>query len=75
MKLLSLAIILLAADVVVAQDANQPEARRERGPRGFGRPIVLNADDVPAFSEPPVIPEGKQALYRFAQKLFQTSES
>lgn len=24
-----------------------------QGPRGFGRPIALNSDDVPAFAEPP----------------------
>jgi hypothetical protein len=69
-----LCFVLLSA-TAAAQDANQPAPRRERGPRGFGRPIVLNANDVPAFSEPPVTPEWKQALSHFARKLFQTSES
>ena len=59
-----------------AQDKKpQPEARRE-GPRGFGGPIVLNADDVPAFSDPPAgfdrkrndVPHGKLEIIEYDSK-------
>ncbi|MEK6258142.1 MAG: alpha/beta hydrolase-fold protein [Planctomycetota bacterium] len=36
-----------------AQDNQPRQEGRRGGPRGFGGPIVLNPDDVPAFSEPP----------------------
>ena len=32
--------------------ANPPQRARRGGPRGFGGPIVLNPDDMPAFPEP-----------------------
>lgn len=57
----------------IAQDAN-PEAPRR--PRGFGAPITLNADDVPAFAEPPAgfdqprdgIPHGKLEMIEYDSK-------
>jgi enterochelin esterase-like enzyme len=54
MRVLPLALVLALATATVAQDANQPRrGRRPGSPRGFGGPIELNADDVPAFPEPP----------------------
>ena len=45
--------VLLMATTVAAQDPDRsPEQRRDR-PRGPGRPVVLNPDDVPAFEPPP----------------------
>jgi enterochelin esterase-like enzyme len=70
-----LCFVVLSASVV-AQDANLPEARRERGPRGFGGPIVLKTDDVPAFPEPPMdfnvpresIPHGRLEIIEYNSK-------
>jgi enterochelin esterase-like enzyme len=53
MRALPLALVLVLCAPSLAQDANQrQEPGRPPGPRGFGGPIVLNPDDVPAFPEP-----------------------
>jgi enterochelin esterase-like enzyme len=75
-----LCLVLLPASAT-AQDINQPEPRRERGPRGFGGPIVLNADDVPAFPEPPEgfdrrradIPRGRLEMIEYDSKTVGTT--
>ncbi len=60
----------------VAQEAKpQPEGRRG-GSREFGGPIALNADDVPAFPEPPAgfdrkredVLHGKRAMIEYDSK-------
>jgi enterochelin esterase-like enzyme len=59
-----------------AQDTKPPQEGRRGGPRGFGGPIVLNADDVPAFPEPPAgfdrkrddIPHGKLEMIEYDSK-------
>ncbi len=38
---------------IVAQETKPPQEQRRGAPGGFGGPIVLNLDDVPAFPEPP----------------------
>ena len=61
--------------VTAAAQDTKPEARRE-GPRGFGGPIVLNADDVPALPEPPTgfdrkrddVPHGKLEMIEYDSK-------
>ena len=52
-----------------------------RGPRRFGGPIVLNPDDVPAFSEPPTgfdvrredIPHGRVEMVEYDSKTVGTT--
>lgn len=51
MKALLLIAFLTTTVSAIAQDSKPQEPRPERGPRNFG-PIMLNADDVPAFPEP-----------------------
>jgi enterochelin esterase-like enzyme len=53
MKALPVVFLLALAVTTVAQEANPPKEGRRGGSRGFGGPIVLNPDDVPAFAEPP----------------------
>lgn len=48
------ASILAAPSDLYAQDASTDRPGRPQNPGGFGGRIVLNDDDVPAFSEPPV---------------------
>ncbi len=43
---------LLVVNSAGAQDSNPPAGKRAGSPRGAGQPIVLQADDVPAFPEP-----------------------
>ncbi len=43
---------LLVVNSAGAQDSNLPTGKRSGSPRGAGQPIVLQADDVPAFPEP-----------------------
>ena len=60
----------------VAQNTQPPQEARRGGPRGFGGPIVLNADDVPAFPEPPAgfdrkrddVPHGKLEMVEYDSK-------
>jgi enterochelin esterase-like enzyme len=82
MRTLSLAFILVLCVAAVAQDANPPQRERGRGgPRGFGGPIVLAPDDVPAFSEPPAgfdrqrddIPHGKIETIEYDSKTVGTT--
>lgn len=76
MKHLPLTLLLLLTATAVAQDANPPQGGRPRGPRGFGGPIVLQPDDVPAFPEPPEgfsaqredIPHGKIETVEYDSK-------
>jgi enterochelin esterase-like enzyme len=76
MKTLTLILVLAVALPVVAMDTNTPQPRpqnRPGQPRGPGRPIVLNADDKPAFPEPPAgfdvnrpgIPHGKLEMIEY----------
>ncbi|HET6422285.1 MAG TPA: alpha/beta hydrolase-fold protein [Planctomycetaceae bacterium] len=51
MRLLSLLLVLLLISTVHAQD-DKPANEGGGRPRGFGGPIVLTADDVPAFAVP-----------------------
>ncbi|MBX3424829.1 MAG: esterase family protein [Pirellulales bacterium] len=48
-----LVLVLALAAPAFAQPAAPPEQERANRPRPFGGPIVLNADDVPAFPAPP----------------------
>ena len=81
MKLLTLAFILLLAATATAQDTKPAETPRGRGPRGFGGPITLNADDIPAFAEPPAgfdqkrdgIPHGKLEMIEYDSKTVGTT--
>lgn len=58
---------------VAAQDTKPQQESRRGGPRGFGGPIVVNADDVPAFPEPPAgfdrkrddVPHGKLEMIEY----------
>jgi len=75
--MLPLALALTLTGLAVAQDANPPQEspRRER-PRGFGGPITLNADDIPAFPELPAdvdkpredIPHGRLEMIEYDSK-------
>lgn len=59
-----------------AQDAKPQQEGRREGPRRFGGPIVLDADDVPAFAEPPTgfdrkrddVPHGKLEMIEYDSK-------
>jgi enterochelin esterase-like enzyme len=70
-----LPLLILWLSVAVATADDSPPDRR-RGPRGFGRPIVLNADDVPACPAPPEgfnrrrddIPHGKLDMVEYDSK-------
>ncbi len=79
MRTLTLILILAAAIPAVAQNTNAPQERtnnRVGEPRGFGGPIVLNADDVPAFPPPPAgfdvkregIPHGHLEMIEYDSK-------
>ncbi|MEZ6067554.1 MAG: alpha/beta hydrolase-fold protein [Planctomycetaceae bacterium] len=76
MRMRLLLCLLCLPTLLVAQDGGRP-GRRERGePRGFGGPITLNDDDVPAFPEPPAgfdkqrddIPHGKLQMIEYDSK-------
>jgi enterochelin esterase-like enzyme len=59
-----------------SQNSNPAPTGRRGRPRGFGGPIVLNPDDVPAFPEPPNgfdtkradIPHGKLEMIEYESK-------
>lgn len=79
MRTLTLILILAAAIPAVAQNTNAPQERtnnRMGEPRGFGGPIALNADDVPAFPPPPAgfdvkregIPHGHLEMIEYDSK-------
>lgn len=55
MRTLTLIVMLSVVTQALAQDESPRQERRRGRPRGFGGPIVLHDDDVPAF---PVPPEG-----------------
>jgi enterochelin esterase-like enzyme len=48
------ASVFMSLNVASAQDAGGERPERPRNAGGFGGPIELNADDVPAFAEPPL---------------------
>ena len=85
MKAFALAFALAATTATIVQDAHaqdsQAPAGRGRGPRDFGGPIVLNADDVPAFPEPPTgfdakredIPQGRLEMIEYDSKTVGTT--
>jgi len=50
----------VTSSAVCAQDAGGGRQERPRDADGFGGPIVLNADDVAAFSEPPLDFDAKE---------------
>lgn len=70
------ASLLASAGGLCAQDAGAERPGRPRTPGGFGGRIVLNDDDVPAFSEPPVgfdvkrddIPHGRIEMIEYDSK-------
>ena len=72
---LILALLQLLSTGVFAQNDSRPREGRG-GPPGFGRPIVLSPDDVPAFPEPPAgfdvrqadIPHGKLDTVEYDSK-------
>lgn len=76
MRALTLVLVVALAAATVAQDANPQQGGRRGGPRGFGGPIVLNPDDVPAFEEPPAgfdakredIPHGQLEMIEYESK-------
>jgi enterochelin esterase-like enzyme len=76
MRTLSLAFVFVLAATTLAQDANPSQGGRRGGPRGFGGPVVLNPDDVPAFPEPPTgfdtkregIPHGQLGMVEYESK-------
>src|SRR5688572_4091576 len=76
MRTLSLAFVFVLAATTLAQDASRSQGERAGGPRGFGGPIVLNPDDVPAFPEPPTgfdmkregIPHGQLGMVEYESK-------
>ena len=77
MKSTLFALLIATVSVAAAQTggpaANSPPAG---GPRGFGRPIVVQADDLPAFDEPPVgfdqprdnVPHGRLEMIEYDSK-------
>ena len=82
MRFLTPTLVLTIAAVSAAQDADRPAGeRRPPGPRGFGGPITLNADDVPAFPEPPAgfdeprdgVPHGKVETVEYDSKTVGTT--
>lgn len=76
MRALSLAFVLALAATTLAQDAKPSQGGRRGDPRGFGGPVVLNPDDVPAFPEPPAgfdraregIPHGQLEMIEYESK-------
>ena len=76
MRALPLAFVLVLAATTVAQEVNPPQEGRRGGPRGFGGPIVLNPDDVPAFPQPPAgfdraredVPHGQLEMIEYESK-------
>ena len=79
MRTLTIILMLAAAIPAVAQNPNAPQERtndRRGEPRGFGGPIALNADDVPAFPPPPAgfdvkresIPHGHLEMMEYDSK-------
>lgn len=76
MSALLLACLLVLAAAAGAQESSAPREERRGGPRGFGRPIVLHPDDVPAFPAPPDgfdarredIPHGRLEMIEYDSK-------
>jgi enterochelin esterase-like enzyme len=68
--------ILASSNFAFAQDPNTGRPERPRDSGGFGGPIVLNADDVPAFAETPIdfdaneggIPRGRLEMIEYDSK-------
>jgi enterochelin esterase-like enzyme len=79
-SIITLCFIALTASAL-AQDASPPGEGRGRGPRGLGRPIVLQRDDVPAFPEPPGgfdrprdgVPHGQTEMIEYDSKTVGTT--
>jgi len=75
MKWLMVTAALLTAAVAPAQEpqAQRPDGASNGPRRGFGGPIVLNADDKPAFDDPPAdykevregVPHGKLEMIEY----------
>lgn len=69
-------VLLTLAVPAPAQETKGPRERPGGPRRGFGGPIVLNPDDVPAFPEPPAgfdaeregIPHGRLAMIEYDSK-------
>lgn len=62
--------------ITIAADSKPSEDETRRRPRGFGGPVALNPDDMPAFPEPPAgfdqrregIPHGKLEMIEYESK-------
>jgi enterochelin esterase-like enzyme len=83
MRFLALTLILVVTHAICVT-AQEPTPRREGrrdGQRGPAAPVVLNADDVPAFPEPPMgfdrkrdeIPHGKLEMIEYDSKTVGTT--
>jgi enterochelin esterase-like enzyme len=77
MRAFPLVLVVALAATAVAQDSAPPQAQERRGgPRGFGGPITLQSDDVPAFSPPADgfdrkrddIPHGQLVMIQYESK-------
>ena len=80
-RTLTLILVATHAICVIAQEPSPRQDGRREGPRGTGRPVVLNADDVPAFPEPSLgfdrkrdeIPHGKLKMIEYDSKTVGTT--
>jgi enterochelin esterase-like enzyme len=80
MRVFVLTILLVVSTFAWAEDAPSPEPN-DKGPRRFGGPIVLGADDVPAFPPPPAgfdenrdgVPHGKLEMIEYESKTVGTT--
>jgi enterochelin esterase-like enzyme len=76
MRSLSLVLALMWVATTLAQNSTPPKQEPKKSSRGFGGPIKLNADDLPAFpvlpagvdTKRPDIPHGKLEMVEYESK-------